>query len=600
MPRKKQRPFFSIIIPCYNDGRYAPKVYLDRLLSSILKQGLKKSEYEVIISDDHSIIPYKETLDKYARRIAIKYIETDYNFAPGNTRQKGVSVAEGEWICFADHDDIFYPQALSRVRAAIKSSGEQYIVYSNFDKVDSCTSKLLEVFRGASLSTWVHGKFYNLDNLWKPYNLHFIKDLKTHEDLALGKYVECVLHKLNRDPYYFNECTYMWCYSEDSVSHGTYLDIADEFGYKHNFLETHFNDFLISQIEPFFEAYKEGYMTRNELIPMFLSSFSSAYLSFCSFRVANPQGYIKQNQVYCSQFWHRFKQLADIKLVSIKVILRSTFRDKLKELDAKTKSWMLPTLIEWLSQIDEMDSSLELTDDTKTNTSILLKCQDEGQNSLTRPFFSIIIPCYNDGRYQEGKYLDRLLSSIARQDFPKSQVEVILADDCSPIPFDNIVNKWSERLMIKYIKTDYNFAPGNTRAKGLTIATGEWLAFADHDDIYYPEAFLKIKNGILEKNEKHFIFGDFNGVDETGKILRTYECHLNWCHAKFYNKDNLWDKYNIHFIHDLKSHEDIASYCRNFFLHPELLEKIRIKTKALTHNESLHQIDEIIEFSQKI
>lgn len=51
---------------------------------------------------------------------------------------------------------------------------------------------------------------------------------------------------------------------------------------------------------------------------------------------------------------------------------------------------------------------------------------------------------------------------------------------------------------------------------------------------------------------------------------------------------------------EVKSHEDIASYCRNFFLHPELLEKIRIKTKALTHNESLHQIDEIIELSQKI
>ncbi len=51
---------------------------------------------------------------------------------------------------------------------------------------------------------------------------------------------------------------------------------------------------------------------------------------------------------------------------------------------------------------------------------------------------------------------------------------------------------------------------------------------------------------------------------------------------------------------EVKSHEDIVFYCRNFFSHPELLEKIRIKTKALTHNKSLHQIDEIIEFPQKI
>jgi 3-deoxy-D-manno-octulosonic-acid transferase len=51
---------------------------------------------------------------------------------------------------------------------------------------------------------------------------------------------------------------------------------------------------------------------------------------------------------------------------------------------------------------------------------------------------------------------------------------------------------------------------------------------------------------------------------------------------------------------EVKSSEDIISYCRKFFLHPELLKEIKTKTKDLTHNESLQQIDEIVEFSQKI
>lgn len=50
---------------------------------------------------------------------------------------------------------------------------------------------------------------------------------------------------------------------------------------------------------------------------------------------------------------------------------------------------------------------------------------------------------------------------------------------------------------------------------------------------------------------------------------------------------------------EVKSHEDIALYCRNFFSHPELLKEIKKKTEALTHNESLQQIDKIVEFSQK-
>lgn len=51
---------------------------------------------------------------------------------------------------------------------------------------------------------------------------------------------------------------------------------------------------------------------------------------------------------------------------------------------------------------------------------------------------------------------------------------------------------------------------------------------------------------------------------------------------------------------EVKSYKNIVSYCRRFFLHPELLKRIETKTKDLTHNESLHQIDEIIKFSQRI
>lgn len=175
-----------------------------------------------------------------------------------------------------------------------------------------------------------------------------------------------------------------------------------------------------------------------------------------------------------------------------------------------------------------------------------------------RPFFSIIIPCWNDGRYQEGKYLDRLLTSLTEQNVKKNDLEVILSDDHSPVPFDDVIQKFKSKLNIRYVLTDYNFAPGNTREKGVSIATGEWIAFADHDDAYYPGALGRIQQGLIEKGEDLFAFTDFDGIYPDGTFKKKYECTLNWCHGKFYNLDNFWKKYNIHFVKDLKSHEDIA------------------------------------------
>ena len=51
---------------------------------------------------------------------------------------------------------------------------------------------------------------------------------------------------------------------------------------------------------------------------------------------------------------------------------------------------------------------------------------------------------------------------------------------------------------------------------------------------------------------------------------------------------------------EVKSAEDIASLCRNFFSNPDILKEIETKTKALTHNESLQQIDKIVKISEKI
>ena len=550
----KRRPFFSIVIPCYNDGRYAPGQYIDRLLQNIVDQDLKKSETEVIIADDHSPLPYHETLDKYKNKLNIKFVETDYNFAPGNTRQKGVEQATGKWICFADHDDMFYYNALKVVKKSIEDNNEEFVVYSDFNKVDyQDHHNIRESFKGSQLNNWVHGKFYNMDNFWKPMKLHFIKDLKTHEDLALAKLVECALVHLDRKPLYVAQPTYMWIFNPNSVSHGTYVDEKDADGEVHNFFETHFNDFLVSQIDSVLDSYSQEVVNQRQALTLIMPSFASAWMSLANFKTYNTAHYLKVNDAYASRAWNAVKDTLQVDLVYIKVVLIKVFGNMMKKVKELEDANHITTFVDWLTELDGMDY-MPIIERFEATKSLKPTIDDPD-----RPFFSVIIACYNDGRYKDGVYLDRLLDSLTRQNMFRRDIEVILADDCSPKPFISCIRKkYKDRLVIKYIKTDYNFAPGNTRAKGVTIATGNWMCFADHDDIFYDNALRTVHDAIIDKQEKHFIFSDFDGVSPEGKVIRTYECTLNWCHGKFYNKDNFWDKYGIHFVHDLKSHEDIA------------------------------------------
>ena len=555
-----ERPFFSLVIPCYNDGRYAPGMYIDRLLTSLTEQNINKDDLEIIISDDHSPLPYDLTLDRYRDRLNIKTIKTDYNFAPGNTRQKGTEIVTGEWLCFADHDDLFYPNSLGIVKSVIEEVKEQYIVACDFDKVLSDDlDTIVEEFRFSkkNLVNWVHGKFYNVDNFWKPYHLHFLKDLKTHEDIALGKLVTAALVEMDKQPTFIQKPVYMWTFNPESVSHGNYKETVIG-NVKYGFLETHFDDFLRSSVDVFIESYQDEVISKDSATIHTMNGLMTSYMNICLFKNQHKKKYLKTSDAYASKQWAHMKESLDLSLTVAKVLVGGRLSKSCQAVDSFADQYNQPHVVDWLKAIDEMDYLAVIDKEKAKMVRNIAHSSKLAENSKHRPFYSIVIACYNDGRYEEGVYLDRLLSSIARQNMPKEDLEVVLSDDCSPVPFDSIVAKHEGGMTIKYIKTDYNFAPGNTRAKGVTIATGEWLCFADHDDIFYDGALKTMHDTICAKDEKYFALGDFDGVSPEGQVLHKYECHLNWCHGKFYNKDNLWDKFNIHFIKDLKSHEDIA------------------------------------------
>lgn len=89
----------SIVLPLYNS-----ESYIYQTIESLLNQTL--SDFELIIvndcSNDQSLYIVHEFMDK-----RIKIVNQDINRGCSSSRNLGISIAQGEYIAFADSDDIY-------------------------------------------------------------------------------------------------------------------------------------------------------------------------------------------------------------------------------------------------------------------------------------------------------------------------------------------------------------------------------------------------------------------------------------------------------------------------------------------------------------
>lgn len=200
-----------------------------------------------------------------------------------------------------------------------------------------------------------------------------------------------------------------------------------------------------------------------------------------------------------------------------------------------------------------------------------------------KPLFSIIIPCYNSGQT-----LNRLLDSIANQNM-KDDIEVIIADDASIIIYDYYIDKYKDKLNIKYIGSDKHYGyPGPIRELGASIATGKYITFIDHDDEFIDHIFSRIKS-IIEKNCPLVIYSylkiykDKEEYRYKDKVLSSEDLidkkyfNSGLLHGKFFNLKYFWQFYDIHFS-DIETNEDI--YIMNI-----------IKCLAKYHDINIHECD---------
>ena len=115
--------FFSIIIPCYNQGHY-----LSDCLDSLLTQTY--SNWEAIVVNDGSQDNTSEVTINYQKTDSRIHLAEKENGGLSSARNFGIQKTKGDRFIFLDADDFLYPNCLEKIAAVAElSTSDDLIQY---------------------------------------------------------------------------------------------------------------------------------------------------------------------------------------------------------------------------------------------------------------------------------------------------------------------------------------------------------------------------------------------------------------------------------------------------------------------------------------
>lgn len=211
-----------------------------------------------------------------------------------------------------------------------------------------------------------------------------------------------------------------------------------------------------------------------------------------------------------------------------------------------------------LKSIRKEDKPVEYSEWIKHN--FVTKRQLNKQKKMKfvyEPLISVVVPLYKTPEL----FLTALVQSLKVQSY--SNWELVLSDGSGEnSPIENILKSMTNGdKRIKVIAADKPYSISKNTNRAIKHAKGEFIAFADHDDLLAPDALFEVIKALNEDNSLEFIYTDEDKTDETGQtffephmkpdfnidLLRTnnYICHLSIIKKELLDKigylDSLYD-----------------------------------------------------------
>ena len=159
----------------------------------------------------------------------------------------------------------------------------------------------------------------------------------------------------------------------------------------------------------------------------------------------------------------------------------------------------------------------------------LAKLRDVDEGLRYRPLISLIVPVYNT----KPAFLRDCLDSIIAQVY--GNWELCIVDDASPSSAPReLIQEYAdkeERIKYKFLETNRHIAGATNEA--ISMATGDFVGFVDHDDLLWPNALLDVVKVLNEQPDLDFIYSDED------KILECRHEHLGPFFKPDWNPDFL-------------------------------------------------------------
>lgn len=154
------------------------------------------------------------------------------------------------------------------------------------------------------------------------------------------------------------------------------------------------------------------------------------------------------------------------------------------------------------------------------------------QEFKVAPLVSVLVPTYNANL----KWLNEAIESIRNQIY--YNWELCIVDDAST---DISVRSFLKTLeeedsRIKVVLRDTNGHISESSNSGLEVASGDWIALLDHDDLLPPDALYWVADAINNNNNCALIYSDEDKIDENGTRFDPY-FKPDWNAELFYSQN---------------------------------------------------------------
>ncbi len=197
--------FLSIIIPVYNTEKY-----LHECIQSCVDQDIDSNDYEIICVNDGSKDKSLSILKEYELNYKNITVIEQQNSGVSIARNKGISVAKGDYIWFVDSDDFIETNCLGKLKE-IASNNYDLITFGAYSFAETISKEKRELLKTKDLKN--DPDFYygaNFSQLYKlslvnSYNVRYRKDIAYGEDTLFSHELNTVVknRKNLTDIFYF-------------------------------------------------------------------------------------------------------------------------------------------------------------------------------------------------------------------------------------------------------------------------------------------------------------------------------------------------------------------------------------------------------------